>query len=148
MSVVLVQRKSDVLCRSSLACLADVASINLTTGCAHGCLYCYSLGYANTPQDASVHVYANTATKLREELRRKRNLPRAVYFSPSSDLFQPVREVLDLALEVLSVLFEHRIRVSFLTKGRIPAEHMALLQAHAPLVEAQIGLITLEETRP
>ena len=145
MSVILVQRKSDILGRSNLACLADVASINLTAGCGHGCIYCYTLGYANTPQDASVQVYANTATKLREELRRKRSPPRVVYFSSSSDLFQPIREVLDLALDVLSVLFEHQIRVSFLTKGRIPAEHMALLQAHAPLVEAQVGLITLEE---
>ena len=33
-----------------------------------------------------------------------------------------------------------------LTKGRIPAEHMVLLQAHAALVEAQVGLITLEES--
>lgn len=34
MSVVAIQRKSDVLGRSNLACLADIASINLTAGCA------------------------------------------------------------------------------------------------------------------
>jgi hypothetical protein len=34
--------------------------------------------------------YTNTLAKLREELRRKRKRPGTVYFSPSSDPFQPV----------------------------------------------------------
>ena len=145
MKVVHIKRKSAVLTPSSLACLANIATINLTAGCAHRCIYCYTQGYTMSPRDGTVHLYANTATKLTQELRRKRRLPRAVYFSPSSDLFQPVPEVLDMALEVLGILFEWGIGVSFLTKGRIPQRHMDLLKANASLVQAQIGLTTVDE---
>lgn len=144
MQVVRVERKSPILTRSSLACLADVASINLTSGCAHGCVYCYTRSYRNYPGESVVQLYANTADKLRMELRRKRRLPRVVYFSPSSDLFQPIPEVLALAHEVLAILCEAGIGVAFLTKGRIPQEHQSLLTAHAKKVHVQIGLTTLD----
>jgi DNA repair photolyase len=138
------QRKSAVLTRSSLGCLAGVATVNLTAGCAHGCLYCYARGYSIYPGDGKVRLYANTARKLRDELRRRRK-PRAVYFSSASDLFQPVPEILDLAYEVLELLVQSGAHLAFLTKGRIPRRHMELLTSHAPLVRAQIGLTTLNE---
>ena len=90
-------------------------------------------------------LYANTLDRLRQELRRKRVKPTAVYFSPSSDLFQPVPVVLTLAYQVLDLLLTNGIRVAFLTKGAIPREHMELLGRHASLVSAQIGLITTDE---
>ncbi len=142
--VVSIERKSAVLTPSSLACLSKMPTLNLTAGCAHGCLYCYTRGYSTYPGEQQVHVYANTLVKLREELQRKRKMPLAVYFSPSSDLFQPVPEVLDLAYEVIRFLFENGIGVAFLTKGAIPERHMALLRAYPRLVRAQIGLTTLD----
>jgi DNA repair photolyase len=39
----------------------------------------------------------------------------------------------------------HGIQVTFLTKGVIPQKHMRLLADHAPLVSAEIGLITLDD---
>lgn len=39
-------RKTRVLTPSSLACLAHMPTVNLTAGCAHGCLYCYTRGYS------------------------------------------------------------------------------------------------------
>jgi len=145
MKVIPADRKSSVLARSSLACLSNLASINLTSGCAHRCVYCYTRGYNTYPGQRAIRLYVNTAAKLRDELARRRRPPRAVYFSPSSDLFQPVPEVLDLAWEVLKLLFDKRIPVAFLTKGAIPSRHMRLLAKHAPLVCAQVGLITLDE---
>ena len=59
MKAVLIERKSQVLSRSSLACLAGVATINLTAGCAHGCVYCYTRGYACFPHHGEVHVYVS-----------------------------------------------------------------------------------------
>ena len=88
------ERRSAVLTPSSLACLRRVATVNLTAGCAHGCLYCYTRGYSNYPGEGRVILYANTLARLREELARKRVKPGTVYFSPSSDPFQPVPEVL------------------------------------------------------
>ncbi len=133
MKVEPVQRKSAILTPSSLACLSKVATINLTRGCAHRCAYCYTRGYRSYPAEDTVGLYVNTAAKLSDELDRKRRLPRLVYFSPSSDLFQPVPEVLDLAFEVLEILLQRGVAVAFLTKGAIPGRHMRLLTANPRL---------------
>lgn len=145
MEVILQPRNSSVLTHSGLACLSRVPTVNLTAGCAHGCLYCYARGYRTYPGDGKVVVYADTAARLRGELRRRRRPPQAVYFSPSSDLFQLVPAVLETAYDVLDLLLGRGIGVAFLTKGRIPEPHLALLAAHAGLVHAQVGLTTLDE---
>ena len=142
----LANRKSPVLTPSALACLRHIATINLTAGCAHDCLYCYIRGYRNYPGERHVTLYADTVPRLAGELCRKRSAVPAVYFSPSSDLFQPVPQLLELAYEVLKLLFEAGIRVAFLTKGVIPKQHMRLLADHAPLVFAEIGLISLDDS--
>jgi DNA repair photolyase len=142
--VIPIARKSAVLTPSSLACLAHVPTVNLTAGCAHECCYCYARGYQTCPGEGKVRFYTNTLTKLTEELRRKRKRPTTVYFSPSSDPFQPVPEVLDMAYDVFRFLLESEIGVAFVTKGRIPERHRNLLAAYAPLVQGRIGLITLD----
>ena len=141
--VIPVERKSAVLTPSSLACLAHVPTVNFTAGCAHECRYCYARGYLTHPGEGKIRFYTNTLAKLREELRRKRKKPTTVYFSPSSDPFQPVPEVLDMAYDVFRFLLESEIGVAFVTKGLIPERHRKLLATHAPLVQGRIGLITL-----
>ncbi len=143
--VQIVDRKSPVLTPSTLMCLQQVSTVNLTAGCAHDCLYCYIRGYRNYPGEAKVALYGNTMEKLRGELQRKRSAVATVYFSPSSDLFQPVPQVLEMAYQVLNLLFQHGIQVTFLSKGVIPRKHMRLLAEHAPLVSAEIGLICLDD---
>lgn len=138
------ERKSAVLTPSSLACLSHVPTVNLTAGCAHECRYCYACGYLTHPGEGKIAFYTNTLERLRDELRRKRKKPVTVYFSPSSDPFQPVPEVLDMAYDVFEHLFESGIGVTFVTKGRIPARHRELLAAHAPLVQGRIGVVTLD----
>jgi DNA repair photolyase len=142
--VMKIERKSAVLTPSSLACLSHMPTINLTAGCAHGCLYCYTRGYTNYPGTNKVAIYANTLAKLQEELPRKRKKPKAVYFSPSSDLFQPIPELLDLTYDILHFLLNAGIGVAFVTKGEIPKRHRKLLIDHAELVSGQIGIITLD----
>ncbi len=142
--VIRIERKSVVLTPSSLACLAHVPTVNLTAGCAHECRYCYARGYVTHPGEGRVRFYTNTLTKLQEELFRKRKKPTMVYFSPSSDPFQPIPEVLNMTYDVFKFLLESAIGVAFVTKGRIPEPHRKLLAAHAPLVQGRIGLITLD----
>jgi DNA repair photolyase len=137
------ERRSAVLTPSSLACLAHVPTVNLTAGCAHECLYCYARGYQTHPGEGRIRFYTNTLARLREELRRKRKKPVSVYFSPSSDPFQPIPEVLEMVYEVFRLLLESQIGVVFVTKGRIPEPHRKLLADHASLVQGRIGLITL-----
>lgn len=144
-TVIKAVRKSPVLTPSSLACLSVMPTINLTAGCLHDCAYCYIRGYRTYPGDNKITVYENTLEKLRSELSRRRTKPRAVYFSPSSDLFQPVPEVLELAEAILRFLFSQGIGAAFLTKGRIPDGTLSLLIDNAELVRAQIGIITLDE---
>jgi len=142
--VIPIERKSAVLTPTSLACLAHVPTINLTAGCAHECRYCYARGYLTHPGEGKVAFYTNTLAKLRDELPRKRKKPATVYFSPSSDPFQPVPEVLDMAYDVFKHLFDSGIGVTFVTKGRIPERHRKLMATHAPLVQGRIGVITLD----
>ena len=123
-------RKSSVLSSSSLACLSDVASINLTSSCAHGCIYCYSCGYSTRPSEGTVVVYSNLVEKLKGELTRKRKMPKTIYFSPSSDLFQPIPDVLQTGYEMLKFILEHNLNIAFVTKGVIPDEHFALFQKY------------------
>lgn len=142
--VIPIERKSAVLTPSSLACLTHVPTVNLTAGCAHECRYCYARGYLTHPGEGKVAFYANTLDKLRDELCRKRKKLTTVYFSPSSDPFQPVPEVLEMAYDVFKHLFDSGIGVTFVTKGRIPERHRKLMAAHAPLVQGRIGIVTLD----
>ena len=144
-AVTKASRRSPVLTSSGLACLSTLPTINLTTGCLHDCLYCYIRGYRNYPGDGRVILYENTLELLRHELLRLDTKRHAVYFSPSSDLFQPAPEVLELAHSVLEFLLSNGVGVAFLTKGVIPDCTLQLLIEHRELVRAQIGLITLDE---
>jgi DNA repair photolyase len=142
--VIHVERKSTVLAPSSLACIMRMPTVNLTAGCAHECCYCYARGYRTYPGEGTVRFYTNTLAKLEDELRRKRRKPAIVCFSPSSDPFQPIPEVLETAYDVFKLLLESKIGVVFLTKGRIPRRHRELLAAHPRLVQGRIGLVTLD----
>jgi DNA repair photolyase len=143
--VLYAERKAALLSPSQLACLSHMPTINLTAGCVHGCLYCYAQSYSQYPGHGRITLYANTLEKLRTEFPRKRKRPEVVYFSSSSDAFQPVTEVLDLTFHVFEFLLRQGVGVAFLTKGRIPDRHMELLKAHASNVHAGIGLITLDK---
>ena len=145
MTVIRALRKSPVLTSSGLACLSKLPTINLTTGCLHDCLYCYIRGYRNYPGEGRIVLYGNTLELLRDELSRMAAKPRAVYFSPSSDLFQPAPEVLELSHAILHFLLSQGVGVAFLTKGVIPDCTLRLVIEHRELVQAQIGLITLDE---
>lgn len=137
-------RASAVLTPSQLPCLSRVPTINLTSGCAHGCLYCYGRGYSQYPGEGKVVLYGNTLQKLREELDRRRTKPAFVYFSPSSDVFQPVEAVLSLTYDIFELLLARQIGIAFATKGIIPSRHMRLFEAHPGQIRAQIGLISLD----
>ena len=89
-------------------------------------------------------IYENTLQKMEEELR-KRTKPQAVYFSPSSDIFRPVPEVLELCHSILELLFRKDIGVAFVSKGCIPEKTMNLLIRYADKVRAQIGITTLND---
>ncbi len=143
MKILLKERKSGVLSPSTLKCLNDTPTLNPTAGCAHLCSYCYARGYSNYPGDGTVVLYTNLVEKLENELNRKRKAPGFVYFSPSCDAFQPVKQVLDTTYSLMALLLKRGIGVSFLTKGRIPDRFITLFKSHSNNVNAHIGITTL-----
>jgi DNA repair photolyase len=142
LKIISAERKTPVLASSSLNCLSHIPCINLTSGCAHECLYCYARGYSLFPGENRVIIYKNILERLKNEIGRKKIKPTVVYFSPSSDIFQPVPEVLELGHSVLEFLLSSNIRVALLTKGIIPAKTLDLLLYHTDKVKVQIGIIT------
>ena len=88
-------------------------------------------------------LYTNLVEKLENELSRKRKVPGFVYFSPSCDAFQPVKEVLDTTYGLMTLLLKKGIGVSFLTKGCIPDRFIALFKLYSNNINPHIGITTL-----
>lgn len=148
-NVVLTDRKSNALTPSRLRCLSYLPTLNMTAGCVHGCAYCYIRGYSRYPGDDTVVVYRNTADRVERELnrilKREDDLPKAVYFCPSSDAFMPIEAVLDQSYRSMSLLLDRGIGVQFVTKGAIPDRFFDLFAQHPRLVAGQVGLTTLKD---
>jgi len=138
-------RKSNVLTPSQLACLSKIPTINITSGCFHNCIYCYTKGYSQYPGDGKVILFANTAEKLSKELARKRKKPQAVYFCPSCDPFQPIPQILDQIYKMMEMLLKAGIGVQFVTKAIVPANFIALFSRYSNLVCAQVGLTCVDD---
>ncbi len=143
MKLLFKERKTSVLSPSTLKCMSGALTLNLTAGCVHLCVYCYARGYSNYPGDGTIVLYSNLAEKLENELARKRKKPDFVYFSPSCDAFQPVKQVLDTTYDLIKILLKKGIGVSFLTKGIIPEKFIKLFKSHSNIVQARIGITTL-----
>jgi len=147
--VELIERKGAALTPSSIRCLSWMPTVNITAGCAHGCIYCYIKGYLGYPGENVVRVYSNTAEQVAQELtrkRRRRKEPVAVYFCPSSDAFQPIPEVLDQSFQTMQTLLENNVGVQFVTKGIIPDRFFELFAKHPRLVSGQTGICSLDQT--
>ncbi|MFQ6049299.1 MAG: radical SAM protein, partial [Phycisphaerae bacterium] len=102
--------------------------------------------YRNYPGDERVVLYRNIVEKLVNELARKRRQPPWVYLSPSSDPFGPYALLQETTYRLMELLLEHRIGLSFLTKGVIPPRFFALLQRFRGQVHVQVGLTSADET--
>ncbi len=139
------KRKGPILTPSSLPCLGSMPTINITEGCAHNCAYCYTQGYRDYPGRGRVILFDNIPELVRAELHRKRKMPRRVYFSPSSDAFQPLPEVLDVTFETMSALLARGVEVAFLTKGIVNERFGALFAKSPASVYAQIGITTTSQ---
>lgn len=140
------KRKSKALTSSALRCLARIPTVNITSGCANRCIYCYSQGYSHYPGSQSIVLFDNIAQKVSEELLRKRKKPESVYFCPSCDPFQQIPEVLNESYKTMEVLLAHGVGVQFVTKMAIPEGFLKLFAKHPKKVSGQVGLITTDDT--
>ena len=140
-----VLRKARVLTPAQFGCLAGIATLNITQGCIFQCTYCYARGYSQAPKKGEVHLYINLPRLLEEELSRKRVIPQWVILNTSSDCFQPHPDILRITYEVIRILLDHGIGISFLTKGVIPKRFFDLFAEFPGKILAQVGLVSLSE---
>ena len=105
--------------------------VNVYTGCAHNCHYCYAQGYA--PESPSPKKdFEKMLMRDVEDLERFDVPPAPVHLSNSTDPFQPLEAELGHTRYALTQLLAHRRRfttVTVLTKN--------------PLMAAQLGYIDL-----
>lgn len=143
----LVERQSPLLRPSELPCRRGLPALNLSWGCAHGCLYCYARGYSNAPPQGQVWLYHDASRRLLAEIdspRRRRSWPPYVQFSTATDVFQPIPQLHQIAYQVIACLLERGIGVSILTKGQIPETFYPLLAHHRQRVQVTVGLVSAD----
>jgi DNA repair photolyase len=138
-------RKGRVLTPARFGCLEGIPTLNITNGCIFECTYCYARGYSQAPRKGEVYLYANLPDLLREELLRKKIVPQWVILNTSSDCFQHHPDILNITYEVIRILVDRGIGISFLTKGLIPNRFFDLLRMSPEKIFAQVGLVSLSE---
>jgi DNA repair photolyase len=82
---------------------------------------------------------------LEEELSKRRVLPRWVILNTSSDCFQPHPDILRITFEVITILLDHQIGISILTKGLIPQKFLDLFKKNPGRILAQVGIVSLSK---
>ena len=138
-------RKGKILTPAHFGCLNGIPTLNVTRGCIFQCSYCYARGYSQAPQPDEVDLYINLPDLLRKELFRKRVVPEWVILNTSSDSFQPHPDILDTTCQIIQILQEHGIGISFLTKGVIPRRCLGLFKKSPDKILAQVGVVSLSE---
>lgn len=136
-------RRGRILTPADFGCLKGIPTLNVTQGCLFQCAYCYARGYRDAPGKGKVHLYVNLPRLLEEELLKKRVLPPWVILNTSSDCFQPHPDILDVTWQVMKLLLDHGVGLSFLTKGIIPERFLRLMEGFPEKILAQIGLLSL-----
>jgi DNA repair photolyase len=136
-------RRGRILTPADFGCLKGIPTLNVTQGCLFQCAYCYARGYRDAPGKGKVHLYVNLPRLLEEELLKKRVLPSWVILNTSSDCFQPHPDILDVTWQVMKLLLDHGVGLSFLTKGIIPERFLRLMEGFPEKILAQIGLLSL-----
>jgi len=136
-------RRATVLTPAQFGCLKGIPTLNITSGCLFQCAYCYARGYSQAPKAGEVHLYTNLPDLLKAGLSRKKTIPPWVILNTSSDCFQTHPDILEVTYEVIRILLNHQIGISFLTKGIIPQRFIQLFEQSPEKILAQIGLVSL-----
>jgi DNA repair photolyase len=143
--VVAVRRRGPILRPAHQA--EGVYGLDLTSGCAHGCPFCYIRGLARFPGEGRVLFDPNTTSRLAEALDALPEPPRSVVLSPTSDPLPPLREVRDATVRVARLLLERDLPIVLLTRGRFPRQLIEILAEHHERVRIAVGFVTADHRR-
>lgn len=107
---------------------------NIYRGCSHGCSYCYVPGTIRMSREDFSRPAPRTGILdgLLKDARKFAGDERNVLLSFTSDLYQPCETEYKLARQVISILNEHDIAVTVLTKGgMMPVKDFDLLSQNS-----------------
>eukprot|EP00670_Eutreptiella_braarudii_P025847 CAMPEP_0174380058 /NCGR_PEP_ID=MMETSP0811_2-20130205/123125_1 /TAXON_ID=73025 ORGANISM="Eutreptiella gymnastica-like, Strain CCMP1594" /NCGR_SAMPLE_ID=MMETSP0811_2 /ASSEMBLY_ACC=CAM_ASM_000667 /LENGTH=836 /DNA_ID=CAMNT_0015532807 /DNA_START=23 /DNA_END=2533 /DNA_ORIENTATION=- len=137
------RRPKTVLTPSKIPCLSNIVTLNVAAGCLHKCVYCYAGCYDTKHVKALAHL----PRRIKDELSTVSEPPSKIYFSPTCDAFQPDDEVQDVTYGIIRNVFDanRTTVISFLTKGIIRQDTLALLARQPKRVYAQIGLNSADD---
>jgi len=139
-----VERQGTLLHPTPLGEAGEVLSLNLARGCMHRCAFCSVRAAPNFPGRLPLHIYADTPERVALELASKRQKPRAVFISPSTDPFPPHLESQTETVRVVRVLARFGIQAWLMTRGFIRPAVMDALSALREHAKITIGLTTLD----
>jgi DNA repair photolyase len=139
-----VERQGTLLHPTPLGEPGQVLSLNLARGCMHRCAFCSVRAAPNYPDRLPVQIYADTPERLALELASKRQKPRAVFISPSTDPFPPHLDLQTETVRVAGVLARFGIQAWLMTRGFIRPAIRDALSALRDHIKITIGLTTLD----
>jgi DNA repair photolyase len=129
-------------------------TINPYRGCEHGCIYCYArpthetLGWSmGLDFETKIMAKHDAAELLKKELAHKSWKGENIIMSGVTDPYQPIEAKLRITRSVLEVLADCRQPVSIITKNKLVARDLDLLQelnAHKA-VGVAISVTTLDK---
>lgn len=146
-------KTSSIIATNDSPDVAFDASINPYRGCEHGCVYCYArpyheyLGYSiGLDFETKIMVKEDAPRLLRKELSCPKWRPQVLGISGVTDAYQPIERSLQLTRRCLEVLVEFRNPVWIVTKNRLVARDLDLLQrlAQHDAVAVAIAVTTLD----
>jgi len=122
------------------------ATVNVSAGCLHRCVYCFAAGYRHNPTEAlTIRLYTDLVSRMQRELATMSSPPRRLHLSPSVDPFQPLPEVQRVSTSLLRTALSRGMEAHFITKGYLVLpETKALILAHRACVFITVGLITTD----
>jgi DNA repair photolyase len=122
----------------------EVLGLNLTSSCASRCVFCYARANPSLPGTLGLTFDGKLAERMRHELRQRRQLPRAVYLSPSTDPFPPYADVQEVACQVVETLAEAGVDAWIMTRGLIRPFARERLACQRQRVRVTLPMTTLD----
>lgn len=129
----------------ALDCLHRVQGMEVTDGCSHSCIFCYTYSPPRLGLPRGVVIKrTNILTKLKNQVRKMKRI-RPIYLCPNSDPFQ--KGVTEAIIEdIIRFLVEKELSFYFITKGVIPRNIIDLINGY-PYVDVQLTLITSNDEK-
>jgi len=95
-------------------------AVNLYSGCAHGCIYCFgpsTLKMDRQGFNPMVATKKNALERLQKDAHKLRGDNREILLSFITDPYQPIEMDLEVTRQAIKILIDNNLRFTILTKG-------------------------------